>query len=122
VLTLDRPKVYVESSTISYLTAKPTEEPVRKAKQILTHQWWKRRESFGLYISQSVIDEIGLGDSEAAELRLQAIQGIPVLNLDGNVERLVDAFLTKEAVPSQSRTDAEHIAFATVFGMDFLIT
>jgi hypothetical protein len=120
--TLDRPKVYLESSTISYLTARPTDEPIRKAKQILTRQWWERRESFDLYISQTVIDEIADGDPEAAELRLQAIQGIPFLHLNHNVERLAETFLSSGAVPEHAKADAQHVAFAAVFGMDFLIT
>ena len=44
MVTLDKPKVYIESSTISYLMARPTEEPIRKEKQILIRQWWERRE------------------------------------------------------------------------------
>ena len=118
----DKPKVYLESSTISYLTARPTEEPIRKARQILTRQWWTRRASFDLYISQTVIDEIAEGDPDAAELRLQAIQGIPFLNINRNVERLAEAFVSSGAVPEYAKADAQHIAFAAVFGMDFLIT
>ena len=117
-----KPKVYIESSTISYLTARPTEEPIRKAKQILTHRWWEQRESFDLYISQTVVDEIGDGDPGAARLRLQAIQGISFLNLDDDVERLANVFLSSGAVPNQAKPDAQHIAYAAVFGMDFLIT
>ena len=118
----DKPKVYVESSTISYLTARPTEEPIRKAKQILTRRWWERRESFELYISQTVVDEIRKGDPEAAKLRLQAIKEIPVLVLDDDVKRLVSGLLTSNAVPSHLEPDAQHIAFSSVFEMDFLIT
>ena len=122
VAALNKPKVYIEYSTISYLTARPTEEPIRKAKQILTRQWWEYREDFELYISQTVVDEVGLGDSEAAELRLQAIQGIPVLTLNNEVVRLSETFLTSGAVPEHAVADARHIAFAAVSGMDFLIT
>lgn len=74
-----KPKIYLESSTISYLTAKPTEEPIRKAKQILTRRWWDQRESFDLYISQIVMEEIEDGDTVAADLRVKAVKGIPVL-------------------------------------------
>ena len=118
----DRPKVYIESSTISYLTARPTEEPIRKAKQILTRRWWQHRESFDLHISQTVIDEIELGDPNAAALRVQAVEGIPLLPLDDKVVRLAGTLLAVEALPSHSKTDAEHIAYAAVFGMDFLVT
>jgi hypothetical protein len=99
---LDKPKVYVESTTISYLTARPTEEPIARAKQILTHRWWELRESFDLYISQTVIDEIKKGDIVAAALRLQAADEIPVLPLDDNVERIADVLLTTGAMPENA--------------------
>jgi hypothetical protein len=100
MIALGKPKVYIESSTISYLTARPTDEPIRKAKQILTQQWWEQREKFDMYISQTVVDEIRDGDPGAAKLRLQAIQGIPFLNLDDDVERLANVFLSSGAVPN----------------------
>jgi predicted nucleic acid-binding protein len=122
MVTQGKPKVYLESSTISYLTARPTEEPIRKAKQILTRRWWERRESFELYISETVIAEIIDGDRQAAELRLQAIEGIPILPLDEKVERLAQTLLALGAVPEPLEADAQHIAFASIFGFDFLIT
>ena len=44
------------------------------------------------------------------------------MSLKERVEQLAKTFLTSDAVPEQLGADARHIAFATVFGMDFLIT
>lgn len=118
----DKPRIYVESSTISYLTARPTEEPIRKAKQILTWRWWKWRESFDLYISQTVMDEIEEGDTAAAALRVQAVRGIPILESISLVDTLVSALLRAGAVPVKVEADAVHIAYAAAHGMDYLIT
>lgn len=115
-------KIYVESSTISYLTARPTEEPIRKAKQILTRQWWKLRESFNLFISQTVVDEIELGDRSAAGLRLQAAEGLPILELVPAIEPLSQALLRTKAIPVNSEADAVHIAYTAAHGMDVLLT
>jgi len=35
-----RPKVYVETSVISYLTARPSRDVISLAHQELTRQWW----------------------------------------------------------------------------------
>lgn len=70
----------------------------------------------------TVVEEIEKGDLEAARLRLQTIQGISVLNLNGDIERLAESFLASGAIPGNSGADARHIAFAAVYGMDFLIT
>ena len=122
MLTSGKPKVYIESSTISYLTARPTEEPIRKAKQILTHQWWQHRESFELYISQAVIDEIRLGDKIAADLRVDAVKGIAFLEFVPAIQPLTQALLQTGAIPPKSEADAAHIAYTAVYGLDILLT
>lgn len=119
---LAKPKIYVESSTISYLTAWPSRDIVVNAKQELTRQWWKQRDRYELFISNAVIEEIAEGDSEAAEARLKAVEGIAVLPPTEAVERLTDALLDAGAVPENSKMDASHIAHAAAHGMHFLIT
>lgn len=76
---MDRSKVYLESSVISYLTARPSENLPQKFRQETTKQWWKHKDRYELFISETVIDEIQLGDPKAAQLRQDAIAGIPVL-------------------------------------------
>jgi len=39
------PSVYVETSIISYLRARPSRDVVIAAHQQLTRQWWKGRRS-----------------------------------------------------------------------------
>ena len=99
-------RIYLESSTVSYLTARPTEEPVRKAKQILTRRWWEKREFFDLFISESVIEEIGKGDPKAAAFRTQAVEGFPVLLLNDQVQRLATTLLLLDVVPRNEEQDA----------------
>jgi len=115
-------RIYLESSTVSYLTARPTEEPIRKAKQILTRRWWEKREFFDLFISESVIEEIGNGDPKAAALRTQAVEGFPVLLLNDHVQRLATTLLLLNVVPLNEEQDAFHIAYAAIYEMDYLVT
>ena len=110
-ITSERPKVYIESSTISYLTSRPTEEPIRKAKQILTRLWWERKDFFDLYISQTVVDEIRLGDTVAAGLRIDSVHGIPILEFVPAIQHLTQALLQTGAIPEKSEADAVHIAY-----------
>jgi predicted nucleic acid-binding protein len=115
-------RVYLESSVISYLTARPAKDMRRLVKQRITKEWWKRRDEYDLFISQTVVDEIGRGDAEAASLRLEAILGIPRLSHLEIVNALVHAFLLSEAVPSNYAEDAFHIAIAAVHQMDIILT
>jgi len=122
LITVGKPKVYLESSTISYLTARPTEEPIRKAKQILTRRWWEHRERFDFYISQTVLDEIEKGDPQAAAARLEFVREIPRLEIDEAINPLAQALLRTEVIPVKEKADAEHIAYSAIYGMNFLIT
>lgn len=58
-----KPKVYLETSIVSYLTAQPSRDIVTGARQQITREWWqKRREKFDLYVSEFVITEARMGD------------------------------------------------------------
>ena len=73
------PSVYVETSIISYLAARPSRDLIVAARQQVTHAWWReRRPAFDLYVSQVVLDEILAGDPDAAERRAALVAGIPV--------------------------------------------
>jgi hypothetical protein len=64
--------VYIESSVISYLVARPSRDVVIAARQAITETWWlERRTDFNLYISALVLNEIGRGDTEAAARQLK---------------------------------------------------
>lgn len=59
-------KVYVETSVISYLTARPSRDILVAANQQVTQEWWQeRREQFDLFVSQLVEQEINSGDKDA---------------------------------------------------------
>ena len=74
------PRVYVETSVVSYLAARPTSDLVTDARQRLTHAWWAaRRSAFELVAAQPVLDEAGAGDPGAAARRLAYLAGLPLL-------------------------------------------
>jgi len=78
-----RPKVYLETSIISYLTSRPSRDLIIAANQQITQEWWQlRRSAFELYVSELVIQEASVGDKIAAEQRLQALEGIPLVELN----------------------------------------
>jgi hypothetical protein len=73
----DKPKVYIETTIVSYLTARPSSDVVRLSHELITRHWWdQRREDFELVISDFVILEASAGDAAAAAARLEALKGI----------------------------------------------
>jgi hypothetical protein len=118
-----KPKIYLETSIVSYLTSLPSRDIVTAARQQLTRDWWvAKRDRFDLYVSGFVLDEARSGDGHAAELRLAALAGIPEISLSEEAKQLTRSLLGEGALPRKAAIDAAHIAVAVSSGMDFLLT
>jgi predicted nucleic acid-binding protein len=118
-----KPKLYLETTVPSYLTAWPSRDLIRAGHQQLTKEWWQtRRAGFDIYISQFVLDEAAAGDVEAARERLAALQGLPILDVNEEVVALARGLSIDLALPKKAITDAAHIATAAVHEMHFLLT
>lgn len=116
-------KLYLETSVISYLTARPSRDLILAAHQQITRDWWDlKRQNFQIFVSQLVIQEAGAGDSEAAQKRLQTLENIPLLDLTPEVLALAKALLDDGILPARAKEDALHLAAAAVHKMDFLLT
>jgi len=117
-----KPKVYIETSIPSYLTAWHSRDLIVAANQEITKQWWDSREQFDLYISALVIQEAGAGNTTAAQKRLEQLDGIPELNITEEVESFAQILIQKVPLSEKARIDALHIAVAALSGMDYLLT
>jgi predicted nucleic acid-binding protein len=117
------PKVYIETTIISYLASRPSGKPSAKIHQELTHHWWLRRRSrFELYISEVVLEEAGRGHEDAARARLALLEAIPVLAVTADARQIAAAILRSNVLTAKSAADALHIGVATVNAMDFLLS
>ena len=93
------------------------------ANQEATRNWWETvREKYDLFISDIVIQEASGGDPDAAKRRTAAIDGLPDLEVSQEAELLAARLLDEAALPEKAKTDALHIAVATVHGIDYLLT
>ena len=117
-----KPKVYIETSIPSYLSAWRSRDLIVAANQKITKEWWDSREQFDLYISALVIQEAGAGDPIAAQKRLEQLDDIPELNITEEVEGFAEILIQKVPLPENARIDALHIAVAALSGMDYLLT
>jgi predicted nucleic acid-binding protein len=115
--------VYIESSVVSYRASRPSRDLIIAARQEVTRQTWPRLlEECDAFISATVLQEISLGDPDAARARLEAVQNLPVLSVDGTVEVLSQALIDAGAIPGEHPEDAVHVAVAAMNGMDYLVT
>ncbi|MEO7841153.1 MAG: type II toxin-antitoxin system VapC family toxin [Anaerolineales bacterium] len=118
-----KPKVYVETSVISYLTARSSRDIIVAANQQATQEWWHtRKPDFDIYISQLVIQEANSGDAEAISKRQEVLDTLALLDISGEAVALAENLVKQRAIPEQAAEDALHIALAAVNGMDYLVT
>lgn len=115
--------VYIETSIVSYLTARPSRDVIRSAHQKMTRDWWEtRRQEFRLVISRLVRDESARGDPQAARLRTEFLVGLPALEVTTSAIELARSLLDRHAMPVKAKDDALHVALAAVHGIDYLLT
>ncbi len=117
-----KPKVYIETTIPSYLTARPSRDLIIAAHQQITHEWWGKRSDFDLYVSRLVQLECQAGDPDAASARMIAIAGLPILEPFDAVGTLAEELIRNVPLPSKASDDALHIALSAVHGMNYLLT
>lgn len=116
-------KVYIETSVISYLTAKPSRDIVVSGHQQTTYEWWnKYMAQYDCYISNVVIAEIEQGDPIASLKRIEVVKNIKILEYNPEIEELGKIYLKLFNIPIKSKLDALHLAFATWYKIDFLLS
>jgi hypothetical protein len=115
--------VYIETTVVSYLTARPSRDVVVAARQEATRDLWpKLFTDFESCVSVLVLEEAGRGDADQAALRLQAIQSLPVLGMSDAAQLLASKIIDDRGIPEEYPEDSLHIAVAAVNGMDVLVT
>ena len=118
-----KPKVYLETTIASYLTAWPSLDLLMAANQETTREWWaNRKDAFELFVSQTVIKESGAGDPDAAQRRLEFLKPFPRLDITEEVEALAAKLIADVPLPPKAQADALHIAVAAVNKMNYLLT
>ena len=115
-------KVYIETSVISYLTARPSKTILGAAHQQLTQSWWEKRFEYDLLVSQAVWQECAAGDPDAAQRRMAALEELDVLAVTEEMIALAEALIAQRLIPVKAIEDALHIAIATLHHVDFLLT
>lgn len=117
-------KLYIETSVVSYLAARPSRDLLIAARQQATGELWSKLLSsrFTGYVSTLVHQEAQQGDPEQAQKRIEALSSLAVLDIDEEAQALAEQILAAKAIPAEYPDDALHMAVAAVNGMDILIT
>ena len=118
-----KPSIYIETSVISYLTAKPSRDLIVAAHQQITKEWWENAlPLYSAFVSPIVLEEISKGDPNAAQLRLDKILDFKALEIVQEIKQLADFYFAELDVPEKARADTYHLALSAWHGIDYLVS
>lgn len=120
---MKKPLLYIETSVVSYLTGRPSQNTIVAGHQVATQKLWAvLSDNFSPYISDLLLQEAGQGEAGQTRIRLDAVKDFPVLDVDSEVERIAKLLLESKAVPEKCPEDAVHIAVASVNSIELIVT
>jgi len=116
-------RVYIETTFVSYLTARPSRDLIVAGHQQITHEWWDtRRGDYELCVSQLVFQEAGDGDAQAAQERLDVLATMTMLEIKEEAVELAEELVQAGALPAKAGNDALHIAVVAIHRVPYLLT
>ncbi|HEY0152109.1 MAG TPA: type II toxin-antitoxin system VapC family toxin [Longimicrobium sp.] len=115
--------MYIETSIVSYLVARPSRDPMMAERQRQTRDWWdNHRGEYRLVTSEIVTREAARGEAMMAQARMNILHALPTLAVHKEADDLTRSLLARGPLPSKAETDAYHISLAAVNGLDYLLT
>ncbi|HEY3319775.1 MAG TPA: DNA-binding protein [Planctomycetota bacterium] len=119
---MSKPTVYVDANIISMLHYRGA-NPHALKWQLTTREWWQdERPFFRLSASQTVEDELAAGDYPGQERTLAEVRRLPYLPVAAAVQEVFANLLAAHIIPAAVPGDAFHLAFATVYRVDYLLS
>ncbi len=117
-----RKRIYIETSIPSFYFEIRT-EPEMIARRDWTREWWDHHaHKYELVTSDAVFEELNEGDYPIKKDALSLIDDLLVLEIDRSVIEIVKAYVANKAMPKDPTGDAMHLALATYYKCDFLLT
>ena len=118
-----KPRVYVETSVVSYLAARRAHDVVVAGRQQSTKDWWNTASTkFDLFVSALVRQEAEAGDPDAARARIALLEPLGSLDMNAEAYELAERLVGVGAVPASAQRDAAHIGVAASNGVHYLVT
>ena len=115
-----KPTVYLDTTIPSYFF---DERESLKLHIDATKKWWyEERDNFDIVISEETITEINDGNYPKKAELLKFISGIRVLPSDGKIIEIAQIYLSNYLMPLALKGDALHLAYASFYKIDFLLT
>jgi hypothetical protein len=117
------PTLYLETSVISYLTARETRDTHAARKQLITRHWWHKFSSHHTTFSSDVVHmEARRGDPHAAARRTEVLSRFPCIHQTSQSNELAARIFALCRLPARAEGDAHHVAIAAINGLHVVLT
>ncbi len=88
-----------------------------------TREWWHiDKENAFLVTGDPVITELSEAREPKRSNAIRLLENLPTLNYDEAVDEIVSAYISHKLMPGKSMGDAAHLALASYYKCDFLVT
>jgi predicted nucleic acid-binding protein len=113
-------RVYIETTIPSYYyDARPNVAQKHRSTRI----WWdEHRQDFELTTSPAVIAELKSGNHSQKSEKLALVASLPILRPGKEIADIIAVYIRQFVMPSEPVADAAHLAFASYYGCDVLLT
>jgi len=119
---MTKPTVYVDANIFSVPHYRGA-DPVALKERLATREWWEQeRPFFELVASRAVENELAAGDYPGKERALAVVRRLPYLALVPVVQDVFGELLAARVVPVTAQADALHLAYATAYRVDYLLS
>lgn len=118
-----KPAIYIETTIVSYIAARPSRQPFLLGCQRLTRRWWReKRREYELFTSQVVADEAMRGEPLMVRRRMSLLREASLLPRTVQCDEFANILCQRLGLPERAAADAVHIALACVHKIDYLLT
>lgn len=112
--------VYLDTTIPSYLF---DDRESIKIYTDVTKKWWKQeKDNFDLLISEETFNELSGGDYPRKDEILKFVLDIEIIPACQEVEHIAQVYLDNYLMPRVLKGDAVHLAYASYYKIDFLLT
>ena len=112
--------VYLDSTIPSYLF---DERASIQTFVEITKKWWEEeRQHFNIWLSEATIAELSQGNYPNQAKIMACVSHVPVLPPDDHIIAIAQVYLDNYLMPRGLTGDALHLAYASYYKIDFLLT
>lgn len=116
-----RKRVYIETSIPSFYFETRT-APDMVARRDWTREWWSMIDLFEAVTSEAVRYELERGTYPGKTNALKLISTLPDIEIDNEIEDIIAAYTQHHLMPANPLGDALHLALASYYKCDYLLT